>query len=301
MAADGLLRGLIPDTGDLALAPAKFLPPNATANGLIWADGFVYAATSNTCGGAPTAVCAMDFMAETKPVMTWQSNGAPIVGLALGADGTVYASTGSGARRIRQLDRGARRRTLKMKDWLRHDSAFNSTPVVFTEGEKTYVAVDVGQPAVRAGCGFARRRRPSNAALRDAGWPNVRFAHDGVATWRDPAGTRWILTEMSGAIGAFKVIDKGGVPAVERAWTSRTMPSPRTPIIVNGVVFALAGGGRRRECRALCAGSCDRQGALEQRKDDHVSRQRRAVGRHRPGVCRDGGQHGVVVRNSAGD
>ena len=52
VAADGLLRGLIPDTGDLALAPAKFLPANATANGLIWADGFVYAATSNTCGGA---------------------------------------------------------------------------------------------------------------------------------------------------------------------------------------------------------------------------------------------------------
>ena len=25
---------------------------------------------------------------------------------------------------------------------------------------------------------------------------NVRFSDDGVATWRDPAGTRWILTEI---------------------------------------------------------------------------------------------------------
>ena len=34
VAADGLLRGIIPDTGDLALAPARFLPANATATGL---------------------------------------------------------------------------------------------------------------------------------------------------------------------------------------------------------------------------------------------------------------------------
>src|SRR5687767_13861306 len=35
VAADGLLRGLIPDTGDLALVPARLLPANATATGLI--------------------------------------------------------------------------------------------------------------------------------------------------------------------------------------------------------------------------------------------------------------------------
>ena len=47
---------------------------------------------------------------------------------------------------------------------------------------------------------------------------------------------------MSSAIAAFRVVDKGGAPALERAWTSRKMASPRTPIVVNGVVFALAGG-----------------------------------------------------------
>ena len=39
VAADGLLRGLIPDTGDLAARRSRFLPANATANGLIWTDG----------------------------------------------------------------------------------------------------------------------------------------------------------------------------------------------------------------------------------------------------------------------
>jgi hypothetical protein len=242
VAADGLLRGLIPDTGDLALAPAKFLPPNSTATGLIWADGYVYAATSNTCGGAPTAVYAMDFTADTKPVTQWSSNGAPIAGLALGVDGTVYASTGAGsseyANSILALD-GA---TLKPKDWLRHDSAFSSTPVVFSEGERTYVAATSSNRLYvldAASLGGAGHRAPL-FMTPDA--PNVRFGNDGTATWRDAAGTRWILAETSGAIAAFRLDDKAGVLTLQRVWTSRPIASARTPIIVNGVVFALAAG-----------------------------------------------------------
>jgi hypothetical protein len=242
VAADGLLRGLIPDTGDLALAPARFLPANATATGLIWADGFVYAATSNTCGGAPTAVYAMDFMAETKPVMMWQSNGAAIAGLALGVDGTVYVSTGGGSSEYANSVLALDGKTLKLKDWLRNDTAFNSTPVVFSDGDRTYVAATSDTRLYvldAASLGGAAHRTPLYAT-QDAA--NVRFNNDGVATWRDPAGTRWILAEVSGAIGAFRIVDKGGALTVERAWTSRPIPSPRTPIIVNGVVFALAGG-----------------------------------------------------------
>jgi outer membrane protein assembly factor BamB len=242
VAADGLLRGLIPDTGDLALAPARFLPANATATGLIWADGFVYAATSNTCGGAPTAVYAMDFMAETKPVTVWQSNGAPLIGFALGADGTVYAATGGGSSEYANSIIALEGRTLKLKDWLHHDAAFSSTPVVMSEGDKTYIAVTSGTRLVvldAASLGGANHQTPLFVSP-DAG--NMRFNGDGLATWRDAAGTRWILTEVSGAIGAFKLAGTGGAVMVERAWTSRPMPSARTPIVVNGVVFALAGG-----------------------------------------------------------
>lgn len=242
VAADGLLRGIIPDTGDLALAPARFLPPNATATGLIWAGGFVYAATSNTCGGASTAVYAMDFMADNKPVTTWESNGAAIAGLALAPDGTVYVSTGGGnseyANSVVALDG----RTLTLKDRIRHESAFNSTPVVFSEGGKTYVAVTSGSRLYvldAASLGGADHRTPL-FVTQDAS--SVSFSNDGIATWRDAAGTRWILAEVSSAVTAFKLVDKGGVPAVEQVWTSRKMASPRTPIVVNGVVFALAGG-----------------------------------------------------------
>jgi hypothetical protein len=244
VAADGLLRGLIPDTGDLALAPAKFLPPNATATGLIWANGYVYAATSNTCGGATTAVYAMDFMAETKPVTTWQSNGAPIVGISLGLDGTVYASTGGGDSQYSNAVVALDGATLKLKDWLRHDAAFNSTPIVFDEGNRTYVAVTSGSRLYvldAASPGGADHRTPLFATPEV---PGASFGAEAMATWRDGAGTRWILTEMNGAIAAFKIAFKGGVPAPERVWTSRKMESPpRTPLVVNGVVFALAGGG----------------------------------------------------------
>jgi outer membrane protein assembly factor BamB len=90
-----------------------------------------------------------------------------------------------------------------------------------------------------ASLGGADHRTPL-LATQDA--ENVRFNNDGIATWRDVSGTRWILAEVSGAISGFKVADRSGALALDRAWTSRPMTSPRTPIIVNGVVFALSGG-----------------------------------------------------------
>jgi len=242
VAADGLLRGLIPDTGDFALAPERFLPANATANSLIWAEGFVYAATSNTCGGAPQAVWAMDFNAEQKPVTSWETGGAPIAGIALGPDGTVYAATGSGSSQYANSIVALDGTTLKVRDWLRQDTAFTSTPVVFTEGSKSYVAATSGTRLYvldAASLGATDHRAPL-AATADA--PGLRFSESSPATWRDTSGTRWILAPLDGAVTAFKVADQGGALALERAWTSANMPSPRTPIVVNGVVFALAGG-----------------------------------------------------------
>ena len=46
----------------------------------------------------------------------------------------------------------------------------------------------------------------------------------------------------NGAIAAFKVVDQGGKPTLQPAWTSRDMTFPLTPTIVNGVVFAVSGG-----------------------------------------------------------
>ena len=233
VAADGLLRGLIPDTGDLALAPAKFLPANATATGLIWADGFVYAATTNTCGGAPTAVYAMDFMAEKKPVTTWQSNGAPINGIALGFDGTIYASTGAGTAEFANSIVALEGKTLKVQHiYSTKTDPFITTPVVFTDGDRTFVAATtVTSLHVLDTVSFA------TPVVRTEPQANVRFTGDGVTTWRDGAGTRWLLTAGSGGNIAYALV---GNSVVER-WRKQLV-APRPPIVVNGVVFALAGG-----------------------------------------------------------
>jgi outer membrane protein assembly factor BamB len=114
--------------------------------------------------------------------------------------------------------------------------------VVFTEGNRTYVAVTSGRRLYlldAASLGGADQRTPL-FATQDA--PDVSFSNDGIATWRDAAGVRWILAEVSSAIAAFKLVERGNAPALERVWTSNTMASPRTPIVVNGVVFALAAG-----------------------------------------------------------
>jgi outer membrane protein assembly factor BamB len=71
-------------------------------------------------------------------------------------------------------------------------------------------------------------------------------------------GDRWILVPASagpsaqgfqsngaitaGAIAAWKVDLKDGVPKLQPGWISRDMVSPLPPIVVNDVIFALSAG-----------------------------------------------------------
>jgi hypothetical protein len=60
-----------------------------------------------------------------------------------------------------------------------------------------------------------------------------------------PTDGAWPLTNgpiTHGAIVALKVVDEGGNLSLQPAWVSRDMTSPATPIIVNGVVFAVSRG-----------------------------------------------------------
>src|SRR5687768_15379138 len=233
VAADGLLRSIIPDTGDLAVAPAKFLPANTTATGLIWADGSVYAATKNTCGGVTPALYAMDYMSENKPIITWQSDGASIAGLALGTDGTVYVATGAGESEYANAMVALHGKTLKVLQTYRTKTdPFITTPVVFTEGDRTYVAAATETSMhVLDAASFAA------PVVRTEPQANVRFTGDGLATWRDPVGTRWLLASGSGANIAYAF----SANSVAERWR-KPLVNPRTPIVVNGVVFALAAG-----------------------------------------------------------
>ncbi len=63
------------------------------------------------------------------------------------------------------------------------------------------------------------------------------------ATWQDTAGTRWIYAAArNGSIAAFKVTGTARQPELEPVWTSRDLIGPVSPVIVNGIVFALSSG-----------------------------------------------------------
>ena len=55
-------------------------------------------------------------------------------------------------------------------------------------------------------------------------------------------GTRWILAPVANSVVALKVVDASGSLALERGWAAQNVAAPETPIVVNGVVFALATG-----------------------------------------------------------
>lgn len=93
---------------------------------------------------------------------------------------------------------------------------------------------------------------------------DVNFAAAGVwgsmASWEDSKGTRWVLTPFwgpkhsqykfpiehgavtHGAVGAFKVVQKGQKFALEPAWVSRDMNMAEPPVVADGIVFGYASG-----------------------------------------------------------
>jgi outer membrane protein assembly factor BamB len=176
----------------------------------------------------------MDFMAENKPVTTWESDGASIAGLAVGTEGTVYVATGAGNSAHANSIVALEGRTLKvLQTYSMKSEPFITTPVVFTDGDRTYVAAttETGVHVLDAAS------LASTPIARTAPQANVRFTGDGVTTWRDAAGTRWLLTAASGANIAYSFAGN----AVTERWRHQLV-NPRTPIVVNGVVFALASG-----------------------------------------------------------
>jgi outer membrane protein assembly factor BamB len=65
-------------------------------------------------------------------------------------------------------------------------------------------------------------------------------AAEGAATPR-PEGVRWLVIPANNGILAVRVTHQDGAFAVQPGWMSENIDAPLTPILVNGVVFALSG------------------------------------------------------------
>jgi hypothetical protein len=296
LGSDGYLRALNAHNGSERYPAVLFLPANARASGLILADGTLYTATSNNCGAVPNGVYAIDLNVDDGKTISWTTGGPNVAGSAgpaLGTDGTLYVATtesggmtGSGVTSqtpqqqtfqssVVALDA----KTLKLKDWFSApDADFNATPVVIRHKNRDLIAATANDGRMyvldAASLGGADHRTPLHVTAKYTG-PGLT---SGAATWEDQE-TRWILAPAigaprpevkfttngvrpNGAIVAFKLIDQDGRVSLQPAWASRDLTSPMTPVVFNGVVFAVSSGEYRATADAKPSATARAQRSL---------------------------------------
>jgi len=270
ISSDGVLHVLGLASGKDLQKPALFLPANARWSDPIAVGETMYTATSQNCGGAPNAIWAIDLAGENKPVTSWTTNGGSIVGsLAFASDGTLIAAIGAGtatpggyANSIVAFDA----KTLHVKDWFTSPGVEPaSSPLVFKHGDKDIVAVATKDGRVllldAASLGGANHATALHSSRVWTATPDT-FAPEALAMWQDTssANTQWLLLPVAGRLGAdlpapkagsaitngaivaLKIADNNGALSIQPGWVSRDLTSPITPLIVNGVVFAVSRG-----------------------------------------------------------
>ena len=257
---DGMLRTLYISNGQEAGEAIPFLPPNSNARGFIVLGDTAYAATES-CKGASSGVWALDLV--SRKVSRWQPATGAVAGSAgpaFGPDRTVYVTTTAGA--VAALDPG----TLQTMQTYSAGSEFTSSPIVFPYRGKNLIAAATRDGRIHL---LDSASLGSKALFGTPAYSTAGFEPGALATWQSVDGVRWLLAAASGppspgfapangavtngAIAAWKVSERNGAISLDPGWTSRDMLSPLTPIIINGVVFAVSSGEFRSDGVALSA------------------------------------------------
>lgn len=256
--------------------------PYGKPYGLNLVNNVIYTITGQGCGGVPNALYAVDLATKKVAVSRPPQAGLwGVAGPAAGSDGTMYFESGDGDYDATQgkLSTSVEAFTfandaLTLKDyytptnheWLtRRDLDMNSTPVVFP-----YKGRDVLAASGKEGRFFLIDAKSMGGA--DHMTPlfrselisnkNVNFQTEGtwgsLSSWEAKDGTRWVLAPIGGEVAvkvpttygatpnggilALKVDDAAGRTVISPVWLSHDMMTAEPPVIVNGVVFTLAGG-----------------------------------------------------------
>jgi outer membrane protein assembly factor BamB len=233
-------------------------------------------------GRNPNTIYAADLeTGQATQMQPDQSGMWGVAGVSIAPDGMVYAETGDGqydaaAKRLSTSVLKVDPSTLQIVDyytpdnhlWLtERDMDMNYTPSIFPyKGRELMVA-------------SGKEGRYYLLDTKTMGGPNhetplyksplisnlnVNFQTEGSwgsgATWEDKSGARWVLAPIGGptnpevkfpithgpipdgATIAMKVQDVNGKTELVPAWVSGNMATAETPVIANGVVFALAAG-----------------------------------------------------------
>ena len=251
LASDGMLHSMHLSNGADYKPATKFIPPNATASGLLVSDQFAYVATQNSCNGAPNGVWAMDL--ESKEVKSFKGNVVGSTGMAFDADGTIFVATGSGGEKANSLV-ALDHKTLAVKSSFSAGIEFASSPVIFAYKEKSVVAAATkdGRVHLLDPADLSKPIASSKASLKAAN-----FAPGALTSWQDSNGTRWILAPVANsqvlALGftpdgakdgvvAWKVVSENGAMSLQPGWAKGNLESPLTPTIINGVAFVTSSG-----------------------------------------------------------
>jgi outer membrane protein assembly factor BamB len=236
----------------------------------------------SSAGRNPNTVYAVDLETGQTTLMTPDQSGMwGVAGAAIAPDGFVYAETGDGAydaatKRLSTSVLKVDPATTQIVDyytptnhlWLtERDMDMNYTPSIFDyKGRQLLVASGkegryyLLDTKVMGGKDHETPLYKTPLVSNTA----VNFQTEGSwgsgATWEDKAGTRWYLTPIGGALNsavkfpitygpipdgatiAFKIQDVNGKTQMVPAWVSTNMVTAETPVIANGVVFALAAG-----------------------------------------------------------
>ncbi len=246
LGGDGTLYSLNTANGADFEPPVKFVPPGANASGLAVVDSVAYVSTDGGCGGAADGVWAVDLL--DKKVSSWKAvdGVAGSAGPAFGPDGTVYVATRGGMlAALEPVD-------LKpIHTYKTQTRGYVSSPVIFEMGQRTLLAVATSDGKIEIL--DTANLKGSPVALSSALLSAGTGVPSALSSWQDPTGTRWILAAEKSTVIAFKVLDQGGSVSVQRGWQSRDLSAPATPMIINGVVFALGTGEDRDMNRSAAA------------------------------------------------
>jgi hypothetical protein len=267
--SDGVLHTVADGSGKEVQAPVPFLPANARVSDLTavaenndeWHSYVVYAATENGCGGAPNRVWAINLADDAKPI-THVDTGASVVGdPAFSSDGTVFVALGKGPAGAAHSNAilALEPKTLNIKDWFSDSKAdFASTPMVIKSGDKEIIAAATADGRVylldTKSLGGSDHKTPlyASPAFSTA---KSDYVPPALASWADADGTTYIAepfagpgpsglnaTVASGGVLALKISGSGSSLSLSPAWVSPDMTSPLSPIVVNGVLFAVSSG-----------------------------------------------------------
>ncbi len=256
--------------------------PYGKPYGLNLVNNVIYTITGQGCGGVPNALYAVDLATKKVTASSPPQAGLwGVAGPAAGSDGTIYFESGDGAydAATGKLSTSVEAFTfandsLTLKDyysptnheWLtRRDLDMNSTPVVFPYQGRDYIAASGKEGRFflmdSTSLGGANHETPLFRSDLISN-KNVNFQTEGtwgsLASWESKDGTRWVLAPIGGEVAvkfpvsyggtpnggiiALKLEEKEGKPELLPAWLSRDMMTAEPPVIVNGVVFTLAGG-----------------------------------------------------------